>query len=240
MSRFIMIFVFVGGLYYLYDKQSQPVGPTPEEIAQQELEELEAQIPEPPAELEEAPPPVMSDVELAKIRLSTKDSDPQVRWAAIDLLYRLQDPQAFEILEQTLRIDTEVSVRRNALQIMKEIDRPEVAMDLVKSLRDTEKEIRMSALIALGEIANPETTPFIVKALVDVDPDVRTQALHTLGRIQEKKDAQHKERQDKIRTDYENKVAEIESKMAYKQQKVKKKAKDLFETTMKSIEKGSK
>jgi len=239
MSRFLMVSVFVGGLFYLYQKQNKPPEPTKEELVAEEVEKLKAEIPEPPPELEEAPPAVMSEIELQKIRLSTKDSDPQVRWAAIELLYRLQDPQAFAILENTLRIDTEVTVRHNALQIMQSINRPEVAMDLVKSLRDTEKQIRMAALIGLGEIADPATTPYIVKALVDVDPDVRTQALHTLGRIQEKKDAQHKERQDQIRTDYENKVREIESKMEYKKSQVEKKAKDLFDTTMKKIEKGN-
>jgi vesicle coat complex subunit len=239
MSRLFMLAVFVGGLFYLYQKQNKPPEPTPEQIAAKQAEELAMKIPPPPPELERAPPPVMSDAELNKIRLATNDSDPQVRWAAIELLYRLDDPQAFGILEKTLRIDTEPSVRQNALQIMQGIDRPEVAMDLVGSLRDTEKSIRIAALIALGEIADPTTTPHIVKALVDIDPDVRTQALHTLGRIQEKKDAEHRENQDKIRRDYEMEVEEIKSKMAYKKQEAEKKARDLFDSTLKKIEKGN-
>ncbi|PCI38689.1 MAG: hypothetical protein COB53_04430 [Elusimicrobia bacterium] len=236
MNRILMVSVFVGGLFYLYKKQSTPAGPTPEEIVLEEVEKLKAEIPEPPPELEEAPPIVLSNVELQKIRLSTKDSNSEVRWAAIELLHRLQDPLSFKILQDTLRIDTEVTVRHKALQILQGIDRPEVAVSLVKSLRDTEKQIRMAALVGLGEIANPETTPHIVQALVDVDPDVRTQALHTLGRIQEKKDEQHKQRQEKIRADYEEKVREIESKMEYKKQKLKKTARDLLKTTMKQIE----
>lgn len=236
MNRILMVSVFVGGLFYLYKKQSTPAGPTPEEIVLEEVEKLKAEIPEPPPELEEAPPIVLSNVELQKIRLSTKDSNSEVRWAAIELLHRLQDPLSFKILQDTLRIDTEVTVRHKALQILQGINRPEVAVSLVKSLRDTEKQIRMAALVGLGEIANPETTPHIVQALVDVDPDVRTQALHTLGRIQEKKDEQHKQRQEKIRADYEEKVREIESKMEYKKQKLKKTARDLLKTTMKQIE----
>jgi len=162
-----------------------------------------------------------------------------VRWAAIELLHQLQDPQSFRILEETLKIDTEPSVRQNALAIMQGIKRPEVAMDMVNALRDTEKSIRIAALIALGEIAEPKTTPYIVKALVDIDPDVRTQALHTLGRIQEVRDAQHKENQEKIRRDYEHQVEEIKSKMSYKKQQAERKARDLFQTTLNQIEKGN-
>jgi len=190
-NRIIMVLIIAGGVWYLFQKKSKPPPPP---------------APPPPPILAENPPPVLSEAELHRIRQATMDADPQVRWAAVELLYRVKDPLAFQILEKTLRIDTEPNVRKNALNILKDIDRDEVPEDLIKALLDTEKDIRISALLALGEVGNPQTTLDVVKALRDVDPEVRMQALHAIGRIQTKVESDHLERQAKAKQEWEEAV----------------------------------
>jgi HEAT repeat protein len=196
-SRILMVGVLVGGLFYLYNKNVvEPPPPPPPP-------------PKPPV-MDKPPPQVVNEDELDKIRLATKDADKQVRWAAIELLVRMHDPYALETLEESMRIDTEPEVRRNALNLLKDQGDPDRAQKLTRALMDTERDIRMAALLALAEIADPATAPAIVKALIDTEPTVRTQALHTLGIIQAKQDAEHKQMQEEVRRAYEEAVKQHE------------------------------
>lgn len=174
MNRIVIIMVFVAGLYYLYAKKEEPPPPPP---------------PPPPPELSAPPPQVIQEAELERIRTATMDSDPSVRWAAIDLLYRVGDPRAMKILEGALKMDTESQVRQNALEILRGKNS---AQEILPALNDSEKDIRKAALMALGEVGDPVHTPEMLRALNDVEPDVRMQALHAIGRIQEKKMAEYR------------------------------------------------
>ena len=201
MSRILMVIVIVGGMIYLYKKEdlrpvmapasvesraASPTQPLPEALATPTL-----------------PPPVLSLEEIEKIRHSTKDSDPTVRWAAIGLLYRIRDPRVFDILEESLSLDTEVSVRRHALELLKGSRNPGVVRKLIKALRDPEKEMRLAALLAIGDLGDPSAAAEVIEMTRDVEPDVRRQALNTLGRIQEKRQQEHKHQQDLLRQEYE-------------------------------------
>jgi HEAT repeat protein len=184
MVRFLMIFVFVGGLYYLYVRRNTP----PEEP------------PPPPPALLNTPAPVMSPEEIEKVRMATKDSDPQVRWAAIELLNRIHDPQAPKILEEMMAIDTESSVRQNALGVLKSSNDPK---KLVAALKDSEKGIRLAALMALGDIGDPSVTPDIVAMMNDVEPEIRLQSIQALGHIQERRIQEYQQQQQKLKEEYE-------------------------------------
>ncbi len=201
MYRILLVCVFIGGSYYLFQKRAAEQNP------------IELPPPPKPPVLQHEPPLVLSDTEIEKIRLATMDGDPSVRWAAIDLLYRVRDPRAYEILEKSLRIDSESDVRRKALAILKKADTPDRVRVLVGALADTEEEIRLAALIALGEIGDPESIPAIVKVLRDTESIVRRQALSTLGAIQTKQNLDHQMMQDQIRQEYEKALLEHEQKI---------------------------
>lgn len=191
MKRLVLVAVIAGGLFYFYSKKTAAPPPAPPPPP-----------PEPPI-IETEPPQVMSDAELARIRQATKDADPQVRWAAIQLLYQLKDKRAYKILEEALAIDTEPSVRRNALEVIKEANRPESAQTLVKALMDSEMDIRLAALNALGDVGDPLTAPSVAGALHDIEPQVRTAALTALSRIQRKVADDHRISMEERRRQYE-------------------------------------
>ena len=218
MYRLALIAIFIGGTFYLYNRNSakeQALAPLPP--------------PPPPPALEHAPPQVLTQIEIEKIRLATKDGDPQVRWAAIDLLHRVRDPQAQDILQKALKIDSESSVRRKSLDILKNVESPDRLEVLIGALTDTEREIRVAALVALGDIGDPKSTPAIVRALRDTDPIVRRQALSTLGVIQTKQDLQHKQLQDKILLQHKKAMEEYEKKVNNRAAAQDKPMKDLLD-----------
>lgn len=214
MKRFFLIAVIAAGGFYFYQKRSIPP-PEP---------------PPPPPEapfIETEPPQVMSDAELSRIRQATKDSDPQVRWAAIQLLYQLNDPRAYKILEEALAMDSELQVRRNALDVIRDAKRPESAQVLVRALNDSEKDLRIAALNALGDVADPLTAPSVAGALLDVEPDVRTAALSTLARIQKKATDQHRISMDERKRQYEEALLKYNEELD--RRKGIKKARDLYD-----------
>lgn len=186
--RFLLVAVLLGGAFYLHRRFSRNA------VFKDLL---------PPPAIDMPEPIAMNPQDIEKVRTATKDSDPQVRWAAIDLLYRLKDPQAVKIIEQTLAVDTEPSVRRNAIDILKQHDKNGVGRELLPALRDTEKDIRIAALIALGEYGRPSTVSDVSELLTDSEPEVRIQALRTLSRIQERRVAEFVPLQEQMRQNYE-------------------------------------
>ncbi|MFH2203988.1 MAG: HEAT repeat domain-containing protein [Elusimicrobiota bacterium] len=218
MYRILLVCVLLGGMGYLYMRKS----PAATE------QELPAPPPLPPA-LQHMPPQVLGEAQIEKIRLATLDGDPQVRWAAIDLLYRIRDPRAYEILKKALVIDSESSVRQKSLDIIKNVDSPNRVKVLISALNDTERNIRIAALVALGEIGDPNSTAAIVEILRDPDPIVRRQAINTLGIIQTKQDLEHSRMQDKIREQYEKELAEHNRQAGGLTSPIKHSEKDLLE-----------
>ncbi|MFA6029274.1 MAG: HEAT repeat domain-containing protein [Elusimicrobiota bacterium] len=187
MPRFLLVLIVVGGLLYFHQKYSQRPGPPP---------------PSPPPAMDMPPPIALDEMELDKVRLATKDSDPQVRWAAIELLYRIKDPEALTLLEKTLAIDSEPQVRRNAVEILRNQSSKGAPKQLLPALRDPEKDIRIVALLAIGERGDASVIPDVSKLLLDIEPDVRLQALRTLARIQEKRVGEFLPLQEQLKTDY--------------------------------------
>ena len=218
MARLLMVGVLVAGAYYIYQKKT----------ATARLEQPLPPLPSPPV-FEKDPPPILTETELKQIRTATKDADPQVRWAAIELLHRVRDPKAIDILESALSIDSEQEVRRKAIDILKTSGEPDVTESLVKALGDTEPEIRMAALMALGELGDPKATKPILQALTDTEPNIRTQALHTLGIIDANQRAKHQQMQEELKRQYLEELRQHEQKLQQQQTGAQPRQENLFD-----------
>lgn len=197
--RLVMILVLVFGLFYLYMSGR----PKPK-----------VEIPPPPPALSLEPLPTLSEAELEKIRGSTRDSNPTVRWAAIEFLYRVRDPKAMEILESVLAMDTETAVRKNALDLLRRAQKPTAIKEVLLALRDREKELRIAALLALGEIGDRSLVPQVSPLLNDIDFEVRLQAMHTMNRFQEQHNAKHNALVQELRKQYEAAVRKAQGQDA--------------------------
>lgn len=190
------------------------------QVQQQQAEEAAAQqaidIPPPPPEIEQAPPPVLSPRQLQKIRASTRDTNPDVRWEAAELLVKSRDPMADQILYDMLRMDGSPDNKIKVIAILRDrTNDRNVVGALSNALRDTEANVRLAALHALGAIGDPAAAPAIGSLLSDVDEGVRLQALRTLNELEAKRQTLANDRaarnQQKLQN-YENKVREYQER----------------------------
>lgn len=192
MNRLLMLLVFLGaGAFLVWDHrrpERTPIAPPP-----------------PPAIIQE-PGPVFSEDEIKKVRLSLQDADSSVRWAAMQLLFNIRDPQLGPLLEKMLGEDPDPEVRMKVVGLFKGREDLSRLGALVRGLNDTDPQVRMASLKALGDIGDPSVVVWVTALLKDAEPDVRIEALKTLGRFQDKRKAEFKTLAEKLRTDYEEAV----------------------------------
>lgn len=192
MNRLAMLFIFLGAASFLVWDHMHP--------------EREAVAPPPPPAIAQQPGPVFSEEEIRKVRLSLQDADSEVRWAAIQLLFNIRDPQLGPTLEKMLAEDPDPEVRMKVVSLFKGREDLSRLGGLVRGLSDYDSKVRIASLQALGDIGDPSVVIWITALLRDVEPDVRIEALRTLGRFQDKRKAEFKALADKLRADYEEAV----------------------------------
>ncbi len=187
-------------------------------VAGEMAEEESLEIPPPPPEIEAAPPPVLSMKQLQRIKSSTRDTNPDVRWEAVDLLVKSQYPEADQILYEMLQRDGSPQNKLKVIAILQErTDDPNAVYALTQALRDTEADIRLSSLRALGTIGDPRSAKAIGGLLRDVDEGVRLEAIKTLNTLEEKRQSLALERAQRNR----QKMEQYEHKMrVYQERKI--------------------
>ena len=195
--RYIAILVGVGLLGYLglqhYKDATKP------EAQQQAV----AALP-PPPQMTAPPPPVLDKESMERVRTATKDSDPLVRWEAVQFLVQANDTQAEELLYSMLHRDSDATIRKNIVNIISDRKGPTVTKNLVESIQDMDVEVRLAALMALGKVGDASVSSKVSEAIRDTDERVRLEALRTLkvleGMRTQQIQEQQRQHEDKMRT----------------------------------------
>lgn len=185
-----MLLIFLGAASFLIWDHMRP--------------EREAQAP-PPA-VAQHPEPAFGEDAVKKVRLSLQDADSSVRWAAIQLLFNIRDPQLGPLLEKMLIEDPDPEVRMKVASLFKGRKDLSRLGALVRGLSDVDASVRTASLQALGDIGDPSVAIWVTALLKDAEPDVRIEALRTLGRFQDKRKADFQALADKLRIDYEEAI----------------------------------
>jgi HEAT repeat protein len=200
MSKLFAFIVFLAAAAFLAFQYLRPPAPPP-------------MAAEPPAA--SAPRdlgPVFSEVEVEKVRQSLKDGDPTVRWAAVQLLYGIHDPQLGGLLENMIATDPDPDLRIKIVGLMK--GREDLARlgGMIKGLRDVDMTVRIASLKALGDVGDPSVVTWVTALLKDPEPEVRIAALQTLGRFQDKRRAEFDALSEKLKKDYEEALRHAEAR----------------------------
>ena len=122
---------------------------------------------------------------VAALAEALKDSDADVRHAALEALTKLRDPRAYDALLGALK-DSSADVREKAAFGLGQFRDPRAIEPLSAALKqDTNADVREQAAFALGQIRNRSAVPALTAAIKDSAANVREQVVFALGQLRD-------------------------------------------------------
>ena len=121
---------------------------------------------------------------VAALTAALKDTDKDVREAAMHALVQMRDPSIYEPLVQALK-DPAPDVRRSAVFGLGQMRDKRAVEPLIAALKDSDAEVREQAAFALGQLRDRAAVDALALALRDANADVREQAIFALGQIRD-------------------------------------------------------
>jgi HEAT repeat protein/beta-lactamase regulating signal transducer with metallopeptidase domain len=121
---------------------------------------------------------------VAALTAALKDSDAEVREAAMHALVQLRDPSVYEPLVAALR-DSSVDIREQAVFALGQLGDPRAIQPLTTVLKDQSASVREAVIFALGQLRDKGSAAAIAQALKDESASVREQAAFALGQLHE-------------------------------------------------------
>jgi hypothetical protein len=205
MKWFLLVLIFIACALYLI-KQKRASIDLPAQIQAAAAQAKPAL----PAELQERDPAKTGSMAMSQETRKTLydlagDSSPEnVRWAAIELLYRTGDASISAILKDRLEHETETSIKLNIINklLAQNKDRENLRL-LALAQNDMEPQVRLAALVVLASYDREEVMPYMNRALKDDDNDVKLKAIESIKNLQaslaqQKKDAEQRARDQAI------------------------------------------
>ncbi|MBU2572771.1 MAG: HEAT repeat domain-containing protein [Elusimicrobia bacterium] len=184
MKWFLMLLIFVAGVYYMISRNKNDA--RRQELAQQANQELLKAAetdPELPDKSEKAYMMRFSVQTLKTLRSLTYDPNEKVRFAAIELLWQLQDERAPSIIKHMFQEETDAGVKKNILEMLSR-DKTKLSLALLAgALNDYDTDTRIKVVEAIGNFSNKEAIVVLNKALEDYDEKVRLKAVEAVDRI---------------------------------------------------------
>jgi len=194
MKWFLLMLIFIAGIYYLVNQHKTEV--KQKEVAQLAKKDQIIALPDPslPVRPEKTYVIKFSMATLKTLRALTEDSDAKVRFASAELLWQLQDETAPSIIKNMFENETEIQVKRQLIEMLAK-DKSKLSLALLaEALKDYDRETRLKAVEAIGTFSNKEALPALNLAMQDYDEEVRLKALESVNRIRQDVEA-HKEQQ---------------------------------------------
>jgi len=128
----------------------------------------------------------------------TYDPSEKVRWTAVELLYRTDDPNITKILLTVIGRDPDPGVKVRILDMVS-ADKDKQSLKIIAAaVKDFNKEVRLAALRNLKKFNYPEAIPVISRALNDEEQDVKLAAMDTLKTVNASLEQRKKDEQSKL------------------------------------------
>ena len=194
MKWFLMLLIFIAGIYYLVNQHKREV--QQKQTAQLSKEEKIRTLPDPVLPAVPEKPYVMkfSLQTIKTLRNLTQDSNEKVRFASAELLWQLQDESAPAIIKVMFENETELPIKKMLIDMLAK-DKSKLSLALLnEALKDYDRDIRLQAVEAIGKFSNKEAIPALSSVLEDTDEEVRLKALQAVNKIRQDIEA-HKEQQ---------------------------------------------
>jgi HEAT repeat protein len=183
MKWFLMLLVFIAGIYYLVNQRGMEARrkAAADKTKQEQIKAIE-----------EMPLPVRPEKEhviqfsmqtLQTLRTLASDSNEKVRFAAIELLWELQDEQAPSVIKRMLQEETDTGVKKRLIAMIAK-DKSKLSLALLsEAMNDYDKNTRLLAVEAIGGFSNKEAILVLNKGMKDYDEEVRLKSIEAVNRV---------------------------------------------------------
>lgn len=188
--------IFLAGIYYIVHRRNVE---QKEREKQTTLIQEDLQYKQLPQKVQERYVLRLSPATRDILLLMTNDSEAKIRWAAVELLYRIEDPQAPQVVKERLSQEPETWVRKSIIRMLGDRKDMQSLALLEEGLKDYDKDVRLATVDTIGNFVNAEALPVLNKAMQDYDPEVKLKAIEALDRIQETLRKQKEEQIQKLR-----------------------------------------
>lgn len=190
MRWILLVLVLLAGMYFFFSRKQPERQLLPQAVVKVKEDVTDIL----PMKKEKSNLIKFSPQTIRTLRTLTQDTNESVRFAAVELLWQMQDEKTPAIIKEMLESETEQSVKFNIIKMLGE-DRSRISLSLLaKALDSYDKETRLKALEAISSFSNKEVLPILDKALKDYDEEIRLKALESINRI--RKDIEtHREQQ---------------------------------------------
>ena len=151
------------------------------------LERQSAGAPERQASVPERRSAGASDTSRAVIRAlmdASRDSDGEVRRAALRSLANYEDPETLPVFRTALR-DGDAEIRATAVRALADLKDKSSAGAIAVLLKDENTEVRRHAAGALGDLRSGSVKSELVAALKDSDAEVRARVIRALAELKD-------------------------------------------------------
>jgi hypothetical protein len=194
MKWFLMLLIFIAGIYYLVNQHKQE---TSKQEMIQTLQKDQAKALEEPSLPIKTDKPYMMKFSLQTIKTLrglTQDSNDKVRFASVELLWQLQDESAPAAIKNMMENETEPSVKIALIDMLAK-DKSKLSLSLLaEALKDYDRTVRLHAVEIIGDFTSKEAIQVLNRTLQDYDEEVRLKSVEAANRIRKDIEA-HKEQQ---------------------------------------------
>ena len=195
MKWFLMLLIFIAGVYYLVNQRKEEM--RQKVVAEQIKKDIiktassEAVLPMKP---EKTYVIQFSMQTLKTLRMLAGDSNEKVRFAAVELLWQLQDDMAPSYIKRMFQEETDSNVKKMLIAMVGR-DKSKLSLALLaEAINDYDKDTRLAAVEAIGEFSSKEAILVLNKGMEDYDEEVRLKAVESVNLIRKDIEA-HKEQQ---------------------------------------------
>jgi len=183
MKWFMMLLIFIGGIYYLVVQRENKL--RDEASAKAAATEsirtaTEAAL---PLKTEKLYTMRFSLQTIKTLRSLTTDTNEKVRFASVELLWQLQDDQAPALIKRMFQEETEPEVKKLLIGMLAK-DKSKLSLALLaEALNDYDKNTRLLAVQAAGTFSSKEALIVLTKGMQDYDDDVRLKSVQAVNQL---------------------------------------------------------
>lgn len=185
MKWFLMLLIFIGGVYYLVNKREADMREEARKKAIAEETQKGLQGLSLPDKTEREYAMKFSQQTITTLRSLVSDANDKVRFASVELLWQLQDEQAPAIIKRMFHEEAESEVKQMLIDMLGK-DKSRLSLSLLaEALGDYDKETRLKAVQTISSFSSQETIPVLTRVIQDYDDDIRLKSIQAINQIRQ-------------------------------------------------------